>query len=217
MKGKVIIVVVLFALLFFIFYISSSSSNIDVEYDGDRQVRNSIRSEDPFMPEGWTGIKISRDNPLFVDPKEDEKRYHAGYLSLKKILLLMDRDDWFDAEISWENLLTKYEKIIGWNGMFDVIDDVQKILKFEAVSRLHSLGENLYSHAPRAKYAVEISSRNMLHKAALHGSVWQAIAAFGTSDLDALFKFIDEELCFFKSEKDMGNIWISCNYKNYNL
>lgn len=162
------------------------------------------------IPNGWTGLPISFDNKLFVDPEDDPKRYNAGYKSLYKILILMSDVDWETADERWERLLTRYESIIGWNGIFDVVNDAQTFLRKDSARRLHRLGEALFAHSTNHTHAVEVSARELLHKAPLHSAVWETIEEIGTSDINKLFEVINNDLCWFKTAKNMGNIWLSC-------
>ena len=192
-----------------------------------RDVLNSMPSiapkEDVFLdnnlwiPAGWGGLPLSIDNPAYVDQSDPDVQKHKSELvsTMKAINIL----DWAreDKDPQWEAILREYETLIGWNGIFDALDQAQTELGIDVARRLHVIGEVL-ANSPMVtnpRHVIEITSREMLHKAPMHGGVWiitkNLLDRYGASgNFSALFETIDEELCFFKNEDNMGNIWISC-------
>ena len=189
--------------------VESSQSITPVDYNEGRPQSGT------FIPEGWTGLPLSYDNDLYKDPIIGGNRFRAAYGSLSKELLLMPQADFLsDSETVWSKIISKYTPIIGWNGFFDAFDEMQfkRNLGPKLSPVIHAFGEFLGRAATRPRHAVEISSRDILHKAPLHGSVWVSIEAAGASDIDRLFDLVYNELCYFKDDENMGNVWISCKY-----
>ena len=175
-----------------------------------------ILDDNLWIPAGWSGLPLSFDNPLYLDPKVPEVVQHRN--ELVAILEKFSLDDWYYNE-GWPSLLYGYENLIGWNGIFDAVKQAQEELDIDVPSRLHSLGEILANSTliTKNRYIVEITSRDILHKAPMHGGVWSIVNKLldnftASHNIAALFSTIDEELCFFKNEDNMGNIWISCTY-----
>ena len=168
-----------------------------------------LRDGDLWMPDDWTGLPLSKGNTLYVDYKKSQENLDKFYQFLN-ILEGFDFVQWNTDDDSWASLIHEYKSFIGWNGVFDAVEQAEENIGNEFAKRLHALGELLATEDVPGRYLVEITSRDMLHKAPMHGAVWTIISRIGTGDLDALFEAVDEELCFFKSYPTMGNIWISC-------
>lgn len=167
-----------------------------------------------WVPAGWSGIPLSLDNPLYKDPASAE--VIEGRTELANKLISFSKADWVLSK-EWPNLLYKYEVIIGWNGIFDAVDEAQKTLDIDISSRLHNLGEVLAQSklVTNNRYVTEITSRDILHRAPMHGGVWYIMKGLlddytATANISTLFQKIDEELCFFKNETNMAYAWISC-------
>ena len=188
-----------------------SDNNNYLSDEFHREVKNVVHKSGTFMPDNWTGLPISYDNDLFIDPTTGGKKYQVAYSNLVKTLLTMPRAKFMTGGNDlWDDIANKYCPIIGWNGYFDAVLEAFKINGVESSPMVHALGEILGQHATRPRHAVEVASRDILHKAPLHGSVWVSIEEFGASDIDKMFDLVNNELCFFKTEENMGNIWISC-------
>ena len=162
----------------------------------------------------WDALPITEGNPLYVDPMKDINKFSALTLSFLKSLIILPLPE-YNKETVFEPLMRKYVDLIGWNGVFDVVDEAQKQLGTDSADRLHWLGEQLYEASKEYSphFGIEIASRNTLHKAPLHGLVWKHIEAFGVSDLKKFKKFIDEELCYFKYVEGLGDAYVSCEYQ----
>ena len=117
----------------------------------------------------------------------------------------------------WMDMVTKYSTELGWNGILDALDEYYKTAEDDLSLRFHNIGEIIASYAVKPKHAVEITSRNNLHKAPLHGAVWQIIMDFKehNDDNKAMFDFAENELCYFKNYEGMGTTWISCEYIDF--
>ena len=171
-----------------------------------------------WRPEGWTGLPLSLDNPTYFNPNDTNVVLHRK--EFVKRLKSISKINWIKTEKDqeWEEMLQHYESLIGWNGIFDAVQQVQTELRFEIPSRLHFIGEVLARSAmiTKNRHIIEITSRDMLHKAPMHAGVWVITKNLldiyeQTGNHTALFDTIDDELCFFKYEDLMGNIWISCS------
>ena len=176
-------------------------------------------SDNMWIPAGWSGLPLSIDNPAYFDQSDpDVLMYKSEMVKTMKSINIME---WAraDSDPQWEAILEKYETLIGWNGIFDAVEQAQTELGIDVARRLHVIGEVL-ARSPmitKNRYVIEITSRDMLHKAPMHGGVWiitkNLLDNYAVSGkFSELFETIDEELCFFKNEDDMGNIWISCMY-----
>lgn len=158
----------------------------------------------------WTGLPISEGNPLYVDPLTDITKFLAATLSFKKNLILLSIQDYQNNSI-FKPIMDKYVDLIGWNGVFDVISEVQPDMG-KSVERPHWLGEQLYEASkiyPR-HFGIELASRDILHKAPLHGLVWMHAQEVGVSDITKFKKLVEEELCYFKNEENFGNLYLGC-------
>lgn len=190
----------------FVIYISNTKTNSN-SIDTDTV---NIKQQGSRIPKNWSGIAVSYDNKLYVDPEEKPQVYQAGVLSLQKWLILMTQDEFSDDDKLFDYLVDKYANIIGWNGIFQTIQDTQVILGYQSATRYHWLGESLMAHSDTAKHAMEIASVDMLHRAPMHGVVWAYIEELGTDDRDKLQKLIYEDLCFFQDMDNQGRAWLSC-------
>lgn len=183
--------------------------NLKLYPETHTKIRDNKSESEYFVPEGWTGIPLSKNNPLYSDV--NDSTHKRGMELLIEHLLTFTKEQWEENDESWIDIFDEYEDIVGWNGIFDAIAEVETELKYDSAERRHFLGEELYKHTPNIKFGVEIASRNILHKAPLHGLIWKEIEAYGVSDIEKFLKRSDE-ICFFKNAKDMGNIWISCKF-----
>lgn len=214
---------VIFILLFIGFYSFTNNSKDDNSVESNElftmannQYQQEFDLEEDLKAKYknyWTGLPISKGNPLYVDPLQDITRYTAATLSFTKSLIFLSLTQFQDDKI-FEPIMNKYVDIIGWNGIFDVVDSAQKVMKIDSVSRLHWLGEALYKAAVNypPHFGIEIASRDTLHKAPLHGFVWEHIQAVGISDLKKFTKLIDEELCYYRDAENLANSFLSCMY-----
>ena len=92
----------------------------------------------------------------------------------------------------------------------------------------HYLGEYIFSKSTNTKDGIEICSRKLLGKAPLHGFVWAAVITYAenlfpdTSDflqinwsqdqLTDFAEYINNEICYFRSEANMSHIYRSCSF-----
>ena len=169
-----------------------------------------------WIPDGWTGLPISFDNSLYKHPNESP-RYQSAYKGVMKVLYTSPKRDIIQNDDLWMDMVTKYSTELGWNGILDALDEYYKTAEDDLSLRFHNIGEIIASYAVKPKHAVEITSRNNLHKAPLHGAVWQIIMDFKehNDDNKAMFDFAENELCYFKNYEGMGTTWISCEYIDF--
>ena len=203
-KVSVFIVVICIVCL-----VATINLNIKLFPETHTKIRDNTSGRDYFIPVGWTGIPISKNNPLYSDV--DKSTHINGMKLLKEQLLAFTKDQWEENDELWIDIFDDFENIVGWNGIFDAIAEAETELKYDSASRRHALGEELYNRTPNVKFGVEIAARNILHKAPLHGLIWKEIEAFGVSNIEE-FLIRSDEICFFKNAKDMGNVWISCKF-----
>ena len=207
------IVFSLFLAFLSLYFLLGISSINDQSSESIPEYTPVIQKTGTYTPEGWAGLPISYDNPLYKNPADGGFRYQAAYKSLVKHLLIITQEDFVsqDEEL-WDPIFSKYTPIIGWNGFFDAFLEARtkrNIMK-EDLPLKHSFGEFIIKRSPRPRFAIEVTSRDMLSKAPLHGAVWASIEAAGIMDIDVLFNLVNNELCYFKNDDNMGNIWISC-------
>ena len=169
-----------------------------------------------WVPEGWTGLPISYDNDLYKHPNESP-RYQSAFKGVLKTLLTTPRKEIIENDELWIDLAAKYTPELGWNGFFDAMQEAYKFNLDDISSRFHSIGEILVGYTKKPRHAVEITSRNYLHKAPLHGAVWQIIMNFKekNEDNNAMFDLVKNELCYFKDYDGMANTWISCKFLKF--
>ena len=206
MRRGVTTITLVICILFLVVFLNLS---IQLDPGPHTTISNDKSSSETFIPEGWTGIPISKNNPLYSDV--NNPTHKNGMKRLVDRLLTLTREQWIENDELWSNIFDEYENIVGWNGIFDAIVEVETELKYDNAQRRHAFGEELYKRTPNIKFGVEIASRNILYKAPLHGLIWKEIEATGVSDT-VKFLEMSDEICFFKHTKDMGNIWISCKY-----
>jgi len=215
----VIVLLIVFGLHFSTFNASSDFGSYSVTEVYSTTVYGNVEYDSAEYI--WTGLPISSDNPLFHDPTKDRDNFISKKEELKKIFSFYNEDDWSverennNSKI-FKDLFDEYEVYIGWNGIFDALVEHEKDYSKLPSNFKHWIGEELYSRTDTPKHAVEITSRNILKKAPLHGVVWSAIEDKGLEDLDAMFSLVFDELCYFKDYDGMGDQWISCKYKQHN-
>ena len=192
-------------------------------YDGVTQYGNERERYYPTAREYWTGLPISKNNPLYHDPTKNWSKFEAKKEEFKGRFEGNTRSNFTmngkNEQIHIERLTAIFDEFLGelgWNGIFEALQEFEDEgnIKWPA-SFAHWLGELLYSRTDTPRHAVEITSRDILHKAPLHASVWSAIEAQGLEDLDAMFSLVFDELCYFRDYPGMGETWISCMYLNW--
>ena len=167
----------------------------------------------------WTGLPISRNNPLYHDPSKDWKAFSERKEEMKRRFVHYTKDDWAikddnNHDVILAAIFDEFAVDLGWNGVFDALQEYEDDGDVDFPSTfVHWLGELLYSRTDTPRHAVEVASRDILHKAPLHASVWSAIEDKGLEDLDAMFSLVFDELCYFRDYEGMGDQWISCKYK----
>lgn len=87
-----------------------------------------------------------------------------------------------------------------------------KEIGHEDTETLEFLGEYIAKQATKdPKYAIEVSARKILHKVPLHAVVWSFVNNFHkSSNINEIFNFIDQELCYFERHEEFYSVWISC-------
>src|SRR3990167_2267614 len=195
---------------------SQSSTTI---FNTDEKIRFSKKpwfsvTEETYIPANWTGIPLSVGNNLYVD--QNSRQLQNTKVQLKK--KVRAKGNRVINESEWDKLADKFVKTIGWNGFFDVLEELYEQL-IEAgqethLATYHYIGNIVVKDAKKYRYAVEITTRDFLAFSPLHGAVWQSLI---DEDLinyrDLFYTFIDEELCNFKYLENFGNTWISCKPK----
>ena len=124
----------------------------------------------------WTGLPISIDNDLFYDPSNAWEFFVESKRSLKTYLSTLNEDQWNSDDELFLSLTSEYTPMIGWNGFFDALNEYQEEYEKIKLTRIHWFGEVIYADAKKPHYAIEITSRDILHKAPLHGAVWAAVS-----------------------------------------
>ena len=162
----------------------------------------------------WTGLPISMDNDLFYDPSNEWEFFTETKRSLKKYLSTLTEDQWDNDDELFLSLTSEYTPMIGWNGFFDALNEYQKEYKKITLSRVHWFGEVIYADAKKPHHAIEITSRDILHKATLHGAVWAAVSEKDFTSTQSLFDLVNNELCYFRTEPGFGNTYMGCKYNN---
>ena len=75
----------------------------------------------------------------------------------------------------------------------------------------HRFGEWLATIAMgRWRDMIEIAASPDLGHAQLHGAVWHAVLQRNASTAEDMIAFVEEELCFFRDEPGMFDIYRSC-------
>jgi hypothetical protein len=169
-----------------------------------------IPLEPTRIPENWTGLPISVHNPLYKDNTSEQSKAHME-------AMLREFEEHFSSQASYLKSTTDtYAPLIGWNGIYDVMERWHELtrageVKANMAAALHTLGELIAAYTPRYRYAVEVTSRDMLVNSPLHGIIWSAIiATMDPTDTESLFHFIDSELCYFKDVPGKNHLWLSC-------
>ena len=161
----------------------------------------------------WTGLPISPSNTLYKNPYTDhinfENNVQKLYVELQSIATNSE-----DSDEIWRNAINKYKQNIGWNGVFDAILTLFNSDAKVSKSRLHWFGSMVYEDAKIPQHAIEITSRDILHKAPLHEVVWSYIVNYNYEDVQELFDFVEQKLCYFRTVPELGSIWISCKFND---
>jgi len=163
---------------------------------------------DAFVPPGWKGIPISKNNSLYQTPL-------SVYPEQACNPLFELADTYKDDEMGLsEAFLEHFEEWIpkiGYNNIIDCIVANEKDLKETA---RHHLGMILTMYAyPKnipVRHIVEINARNVMHYGPLHGAVWgivERLPEFAT--VEDFFQYVTDELCYWH-DSNYGVIYVSC-------
>jgi len=202
-KATVVVGGVAGFIVLFYFWISTQSytNSSDGYFSSSSYVDNTH-----FMPEGWNGLPVSINNNLYLNESKETKFYQKQLL---KEIMNLPIDDWENDNWLW--LLDYYVPLIGWNGFTDALGDSKHLGLKPNAYVYHHVGELIGEAAAEPEFAIELTARNTMHKSPLHGAVWSLITDYPyTNDPSTLFDYVDHRLCYFRDQKEMFNIWISC-------
>jgi len=160
----------------------------------------------------WSGLTISPGNSLYHAP-EDFISFRSNIETFKtKVSSNLSNDD---SDQLWESTIEEILPLIGWNGVFDAFTELLEEGFDLPASRKHWFGKLVFEQAELPRYAIEITSRNILHQAPLHRVVSLYIIEAQKNDsinLDEFYKFIYSDLCYFREEPGFGSMFISCGH-----
>ena len=170
-----------------------------------------IASSDLEDIEYWTGLPISASNSMYKDPHTNADEFYSNLSKFKEEIKQFSSKDWATNSTLLPVLAT-YKPHIGWNGLFDGINQVREETgNSPSQERMHWLGFLVYQDASEPRHAIEITSRDILHKAPMHQAVWEYIIDHDDETPESIHNFVMSELCYFRDEPNKANIWISCS------
>lgn len=175
----------------------------------EEQKRKYLQDGSTYVPFGWKGLPISMENPYFVDQSRNPGEYHRKLENLKYQIQGMTEEQFRLGEDSWAEIYREYSGDIGWNGIFQAVEEVilSGTTKSMKSLRIKQIGESLYHISNRVRYFFEIASQwgtwNLLIQHAIHSK--------GLEYPEEIISFISEELCFYKyAPLPSSNDWPQC-------